>query len=106
MYRISAAGKAWRIALLLGVLFWSGFPIFLVVLSSFKSGHEIFEVPPSIFFSPTIENYVNLWKTWPQFFDNIVNSLIITAGATVLTVFVSSLAGYAYSRARSRLIQA
>ena len=87
----------------LGVI-WSAFPIFMVVMSSFKTHVEIFTVPPTFIFRPTIENYLTLFREWPQFVDGVVNSLIVTVGATVLTATTALLAGYAYSRFSSRLL--
>jgi multiple sugar transport system permease protein len=83
---------------------WSVFPILLVVLSSFKEGHRIFETPPSFVFSPTLEHYVRLWEKWPDFFSNMLNSLIVTVGATLLTVATATLGGYVHARYRSRLL--
>ena len=88
------------LALALAVL-WAAFPILLIVLSSFKPAREIFAVPPSLVFRPTLENYAALVERWPEFFDAVWNSLVITVGATVLTVVVTTLAGYAYARYRS-----
>lgn len=85
-------------------MLWSGFPIFLVVISSFKEPRRIFEVPPSFVFTPTLQNYTRLWQVWPDLFGNMLNSLIITTGATLLTVVVSSLAGYVYARYSNRLL--
>jgi len=96
---VQAGGKYLLLAL---ILLWSGAPILLVVLSSFKDARYIFEFPPRIFFTPTFENYTYLAKTWPEFFSSLLNSLIVTAGAALLTVVVSFFAGYAYSRFHSR----
>lgn len=86
-------------------LLWSGFPIFLVVSSSFKHHTDIFAVPPTlVFFRPTLDNYVLLLRNWPQFTDALVNSLIVTAGATALTAVTSLVAGYGYSRFSSRFL--
>lgn len=104
--RMTLSEKAIRLALVVLALLWSGFPIYLVVASSFKSPHQIFEVPPSLVFTPTLQNYVALWNEWPDFFANMKNSLIITLGATALTVVSSTMAGYVYSRFRSRLLTA
>lgn len=87
----------------IGVI-WSAFPIFMVVSSSFKAPIDIFAVPPKLLFEPTLDNYRQLASAWPEFFDGLVNSLIVTAGATVLTAIVSLFAGYAYSRYRSPLL--
>jgi multiple sugar transport system permease protein len=80
------------------VLLWSGFPILLIVLSSFRVPRDIFAVPPRLVFSPTLMNYLNLWKRWPDFFVNLANSLVVSLSATALTLLVSLLAGYVYSR--------
>src|SRR4029079_11543038 len=84
------------------VLIWSGFPILFLVLSSLKPARDILAFPPRFIFSPTLENYRALFERWPAFFDALRNSLVITSGATVLTVFVTTLAGYVYSRVRNR----
>ena len=93
------------LVLTLGVI-WSAFPIFMVVSSSFKTHLDIFAVPPKFVFQPTFDNYVLLFREWPQFVDGLINSIIITVGATVLTAVTSLLAGYAYSRFHSRLLTA
>ena len=90
-------GKLAAIAVIAG---WSLFPILFVALSSFKPGREIFAVPPKFVFTPTLEHYVTLWERWPNFFDGLLNSLIVTVGATALAVISSTLAGFAYSRYR------
>jgi len=81
---------------------WSAFPILLVVLSSLKQPRQIFEVPPSLIFTPTFDNYRRLWEVWPGFYQNVTNSIIITIGATMLTIAVSASAGYVYARYMSR----
>jgi multiple sugar transport system permease protein len=89
--------------LLIGVV-WSAFPIFMVVSSSFKPALDIFAVPPKLIFTPTFENYIALFHDWPEFVGSLGNSLIITVGATLITAVTSLLAGYSYSRYRSRLL--
>jgi len=93
-----------RMVLLAVAVLWSIVPIAIVVIASFKPGTMIFEVPPRFLFTPTLDNYRLLARAWPEFFATLVNSAIITLGATALTVFVSSLAGYAYSRFRGPLM--
>lgn len=100
--------RALRVALktLAAVVFllWSLAPVLFIVVSSFKSGLEIFAYPPRLLFTPTLENYVSLWHNWPAFFTTMGNSLIVAGGATVLAAAVSFLAGYGYSRFRGRLL--
>jgi multiple sugar transport system permease protein len=90
----------------LAILFWSLFPIAFVVLSSFKSGQDIFAVPPKLVFAPTFQHYGELWTRWGTFFEGLLNSTIITIGATVLAITASTCAGYAYSRFSSRFLDA
>ena len=95
-----------RLAAIALALVWSAFPIALVVLSSFKEARQIFEVPPSLLFAPTLDNYRTLWTSRPEFFRALTSSLAITIGTTALTLFASTLAGYVYARFRSRLLSA
>ena len=96
--------RAVRLLLIAIAVIWSGFPIFLVVMSSFKDVREIFAVPPTFIFTPTLDSYRRLGQLWPAFYPNMLNSLIITTGATLLTVVVTSMAGYVYARYSSRLL--
>ncbi len=88
------------------IVLWSAGPIAFMLLSSVKPGKDIFAVPPVLLFSPTLEHYAALWTKWGSFFDGLVNSAIITVGATVLAVVVSLAAGFAYSRYRGRAMTA
>jgi len=83
---------------------WSLVPIVMIVMSSFKADREIFAVPQRLLFTPTLVNYEMLVMRWGDFFRALANSLVITAGATVLAITVSTLAGYAYSRYRGRTL--
>lgn len=100
------AGRCGRLALVLLTLAWCGLPIALVVLSSFKHPGDIFAVPPLLVFTPTLDNYRQLWNASPAFFRGLANSLVITVGATILTVAASASAGYVFARRRSRLLNA
>lgn len=100
---LTIAARAFIIGL---CVIWSAFPIFMVVSSSFKTHIDIFAVPPKFLFEPTLDNYRQLFRDWPEFIDGLFNSLVVTVGATLLTAIVSLFAGYAYSRFRSRLLTA
>jgi multiple sugar transport system permease protein len=91
---------SFKIAAVMLIAVWSMFPIAFIVLSSFKPGRDIFAVPPKFFFEPTFTHYLNLWTRWGTFFDGLRNSLIVTAGAALLAVAVSAMAGFVYSRYR------
>ena len=91
-----------KLGAVLVLLCWSLAPILLIVSSSLKPGRDIFAVPPRVLFTPTLAHYGALWSQWSVFFKGLLNSLVITAGATLLTVAASVVAGFAYSRRRTR----
>jgi multiple sugar transport system permease protein len=98
-----AFGKAAAVA---AILFWSLFPILFIALSSFKPGQDIFSVPPKYLFTPTFKHYLELWRSWGVFFEGLLNSLLITVGATLLAIVASAAAGYVYSRNSGRALNA
>ena len=71
------------------ILLWSLLPIVFIVTSSLKSGRDIFATPPRLLFSPTLVHYRDLWTQWRSFFTGLINSAIVTAGATILAVAAS-----------------
>lgn len=85
------------------VLVWSGYPILLLVSASLRPPRDVFGLGA---FTPTLVNYQNLWKRWPDFFGNLLNSLVVSLSATALTLIVAFLAGYVYSRRSGRLLTA
>ena len=91
-----------KVLTMLVITFWSGVPILLLVVSSFKSPKDIMAFPPKFVFEPTLINYSALTTNWSGFFDAVENSLIVTTGATLLTVLLTTLAGYVYARVRSK----
>jgi multiple sugar transport system permease protein len=97
-------GRAWRLSAAALAVAWSVFPIAMVVLSSFKPQREIFGIPPTLVFAPSLDNYRRLFAEWPAFLPNMLNSLIVTIGATLVTVLFSTLAGYVYARFRGRVL--
>lgn len=100
----SPVARLARGALIALALAWSGLPILLVVLSSFKQANEIFAVPPSLWFRPTLDNYATLWRERPEFFRALGSSVIVTFGTTLVTIASATLAGYVYARYRNQLL--
>ncbi len=97
---------ALRMAALAAVLLWSAFPIVLMLVASLRPPRDVFSTSFNFFSTATTQNYVNLWKRWPDFFHNLGNSLVVALGATALTLLLSFLAGYVYSRRQGRLLTA
>jgi multiple sugar transport system permease protein len=85
--------------LMLGVfVLLSIFPILVAVVSSFKAGRDIFTYKPVILFTPTLENYSELFLQWGRFGTGLLNSLAVTLGSIALTLLVCLPAAYAMSR--------
>jgi multiple sugar transport system permease protein len=80
--------------LLVGVIIVA--PMAWMVLASFKQSYEVIAYPPTLFFKPTLENYLALAQTTP-FLSYAVNSIIVTVGSTVLGVTLGVPAAFVVS---------
>ncbi len=80
------------------LLVYCGFPFYWAVISSFKPSAALFsphlELWPRVF---TLEHYRNVFLH-TRFLRNILNSLIVAGGTTLLGLLVGSLAAYALGR--------
>lgn len=76
------------------------FPLYLVVINSFKSLGEITLNVASLPQSWTLDNYVRAWERTdlPRSF---LNSLIVTVGANIGTVLIAAMAAYRIARSPS-----
>ena len=86
-------------ALLAAMVAINLFPFFWVVLSSFKKSSEI--ESDTVTFIPrawTFENYRNMFSRMGGFGRYYLNSFLVTAATVGLTLFVGSLAAYAFAR--------
>jgi len=78
------------------------FPVFWVIVSSFKGKNELYKWPPSIFPSNfTFENYEIAFKAG-KFGLLFMNSLFVTVVSTLLLLLINSMAGYALAKYRFR----
>jgi multiple sugar transport system permease protein len=71
-------------------------PIAWMILASFKSRTEITKYPPELFFTPTLENYQQLF-TRTDFLENTMNSIYVAGGSTFLGLLLAVPAAYAIS---------
>jgi multiple sugar transport system permease protein len=76
-------------------------PIYLIVSSSLKPAPIMFSRPPAFLFTPTLQNYHDLFTMRP-FHLQILNSLMAALGSTAVSVTFGSLAAYAISRVKAR----
>lgn len=77
-------------------------PTWWMITSSLKPIGEIFAFPPTLWpANPTLDGYAKAFELQP-FVRQYFNSLYISFFVTVGTMFISSLAGYAFARIRFR----
>lgn len=82
--------------MLLAIIFIG--PFYWLAVTSFSGAGDLFIFPPKLFPSHiTGQNYAAVWKAVPmaRFF---LNTIIIVAGGTFLTLLFSALAGYPLAR--------
>jgi multiple sugar transport system permease protein len=88
------------------------FPLVWVGLMSFMTNADILRSPPSIIFSPTLENYAaliagelstNVGALKIDYMQNLLNSLILSAGSVILSLLLGVPAAYAFARFKFRL---
>ncbi len=105
-------------AFLLGWAIFTLFPILWVYTSALKAPEEVFQMPPKWFFRPTLHNFEVVFglkvpteleavtqeqqlavvhSKFPRYF---VNSVIVSTGATMLSLTLGSLAAYSLTRFR------
>jgi multiple sugar transport system permease protein len=92
-----------------------GFPLVIVLFLAFclapfvwladtsiKTADDLYSIPPKLLPIPAdFSNYLTIWQGRP-FFQNIVNSAIVSAAATTISLLVGSFCAYALARLRFR----
>nr|WP_223592551.1 carbohydrate ABC transporter permease [Neobacillus bataviensis] len=76
------------------------FPVIWVVLSSIKDSTELYSWPPKFIPDhPTFENFIAAFEKG-NFGTYFLNSTFVTVTATVLTLIINTMAGYALAKYR------
>ncbi|WP_181703179.1 carbohydrate ABC transporter permease [Chthonobacter albigriseus] len=87
--RISVTALAWLFS---GAIF---FPIYWMVITSFKTELAAFSTPPTfLFFDWTIENYETV-QTRSNYLHHAMNSVILAGGSTLLALLIAIPAAWA-----------
>jgi multiple sugar transport system permease protein len=112
MQQVSVFERGLRVVLILLVLTFFLFPIFWIILMSFQNNDQILRIPPSLTFTPTLENYTALLTGKLHsaagnldiaFMRNLGNSLLLSAGSVALSLILGVPAAYAFARFKFRL---
>ncbi|WP_413989058.1 carbohydrate ABC transporter permease [Labrys okinawensis] len=87
------------LGLIVGLIF-AGFPILWMISCSFKPNLEIFAIPPTIIPKTfTLDAYVTIFET-PAKLRYFINSYLVAGVVTALTVLISIITAYSFSRFR------
>lgn len=90
--------KAGFYALVIFIVAFSVFPFYYAIVTSFKSGTDLFRVDylPRSF---SLANYEGVFNNG-VFLQNVLNSLIVATSVVVISLFLAVTAAYALSRIR------
>lgn len=112
MDHTSTLEKLIRGVLITLVVIFFMFPIVWIFLMSFQTNESILRIPPSVVFTPTVENYIALvtgqMKTAAgslqlNFMQNLWNSVLLSSASVVIALILGVPAAYAFARFKFRL---
>lgn len=96
-HKTSPLREILRYGLIALVVLFFAFPVFWMVLTSFKPEEAIMVSPPQFLFTPTLENYAHTLQD-KNFLFFVKNSLIVSIISTAIVIAVGSLAAYSFAR--------
>ncbi len=73
------------------------FPVFWMVLTSFKMPKDIFTTPPTFLFTPTLDTYTS-YIVHADVPRRLLNTVIVAVGAGLVSIVAGTMAGYALAR--------
>lgn len=83
---------------------WVVFPFYWAIITSFKKPSVILTKPsliPFLQFQPTLVNWQSEFTNrWPEISRALLNSIVISLGATLVAIAFGTLAGYGLARFR------
>ncbi len=97
------SGNVLYVILILSMLIFFLLPFIWMILNSFKTPLQIIRLPPEIIFKPTLQNYVNVFKT-QNFLKYILNSIIVGAGCTIFGLIIGLPAAYSIAKYKQNKI--
>ncbi len=85
------------------VLFFFLLPFLWMAMNSFKPIFQIIKLPPDLIFTPTFQNYDNVFRT-QNFGQYILNSTIIGGGSTLIGLLLGLPAAYSIAKYKQRAV--
>lgn len=93
--------KAAVYVLLAVICIISLFPYIWMMIGSFKERVDLFSIPPSLVFKPTLENYIQAFIV-KGFSRNLENSFIAAALSTAIALLIGVPGAYGLSRSKMK----
>jgi multiple sugar transport system permease protein len=90
-------GALLTLAFLGGYLALSLFPIFWIIVSSFKTRVDTLALPPVWLFRPTLDAYLRVF-VFEYYYRYFFNTIVIAVGTTVISLGLGSMAAYVIDR--------
>lgn len=82
------------------LVIWLIFPPVWMILTSLKTGRDVFALPPVWIFKPTLENYLTIFAR-PELLKIFFNTVIVSFFSTLFTLIFGTMAGYSMARFRT-----
>ena len=101
MSRFKKDGKIFIYLLLAAVCMASLFPYIWMMIGSFKERIDLFAIPPTLVFKPTLENYIQAFLV-KGFSRNLENSFIVASLSTAIALLIGVPGAYGLSRSKMK----
>lgn len=90
---------ALKYAVLILILVFLLFPLYWVLMTSFKTNMEAYRFPPTMIpEAPTVQSYISLFTEDNFFFTYYKNNFIVSGVTAAITLIMAIMSGYALSR--------
>jgi len=99
MRGLSKQFRAIAITINIGICIWFLLPVLWMVATSFRSVKEMFTIPPSFAFHPTLVHYIEFLGA-AHIIQRYINTIIIAFGSSAMSLAIGALCGYALARLR------
>jgi len=102
--REAGYGRTLVVGLISAVYF---FPVFWILLTAFKTRADALATPPKLFFTPTLDNFVNVFERASAMGGESIstgfglyffNSIFVASAGVFLALVIGTLASYGFSR--------
>lgn len=91
--------SAFKYLILLIILIFLMFPLYWVLMTSFKTNMEAYRFPPTMIpEAPNLNSYISLFTEDNFFFTYYKNNFIVAGATALVTLVLAIMSGYALSR--------